>query len=133
MKTKTLLSLLISIVVIISLGVWMYFSLDGEFLAGDLLHAGIIILLVAFAGIIGFQRFRSEKRGEPAEDEFSKKVMRRAASTSFYVSLYWWLVFAYISENWQMEGGSLIGRGIMGMAIIFAISWFYYKWKGVSS
>jgi len=73
----------------------------------------------------------SERRGEPAEDELSKKIMQKAASTAFYISLYWWLVLSYLSENWKMETGSVIGRGILGMALIFVLSWVFCKIKGV--
>jgi peptidoglycan/LPS O-acetylase OafA/YrhL len=111
----------------------VYFSKNDSFEIADLMQYAIIIVLAAFALMFGIRRLRSERRGEPAEDELSKKIMQRAASTAYYVSLYWWLVLSYLSDNWQMETGSVIGRGILGMAIIFVLSWFFYKMKGVKS
>jgi peptidoglycan/LPS O-acetylase OafA/YrhL len=133
MKTKTSFVILLIGVVILSLGAWVYYSNNDSLEIADLMQYAIIVVLVAFALIIGIRRLKSERRGEPAEDELSKKIMQRAASTAFYISLYWWLVLSYLSDDWQMETGSVIGKGIMGMALIFVLSWFFYKMKGVES
>jgi len=114
MKTKTSFLILLIGVVIISLGAWVYYSKNDSLEIADLMQYGILLVLVAFALMIGLSRLRSERRGEPAEDELSKKIMQQAASTAFYVSLYWWLILSYVSENWDMETGSVIGRGILG-------------------
>ncbi len=133
MKTKSSFVILLIGVVILSLGAWVYYSKNDSLEIADLMQYAIIVVLVAFALIIGIRRLKSERRGEPAEDELSKKIMQKAASTAFYVSLYWWLIMSYLSENWEMETGSVIGRGILGMALIFVLSWFFYKMKGVES
>ena len=133
MKTRTSFVILLIGVVTLSLGAWVYYSKNDSLEIADLMQYAIIVVLVAFALIIGIRRLKSERRGEPAEDELSKKIMQRATSTAFYISLYWWLVMSYLSENWEMETGSVIGRGILGMALIFVLSWFFYKMKGVKS
>ena len=133
MKTKKFYVLLITIIVTLSLGAWLYYSKTGSFDIKDLLQSSIIVILVAFALIIGVQRLRSERRGEPAEDEYSKRVMQKAASTAYYLSLYLWLGLSYFNDKLQLETGLLIGRGILGMAILFALCWFYFKIKGVRS
>lgn len=133
MKTRTYFVILLIGVVTLSLGAWVYYSKNDTLEIADLMQYAIIVVLVAFALIIGFRRLKSERRGEPAEDEFSKKIMQRAAATSYYVSLYWWLALVYLSDNWQKETESLIGTGILGMAILFALCWVYYKIKGVKS
>jgi len=133
MKTKTSFLILLIGVVTLSLGAWVYFSKADPPGMADLTQYGIIILLVAFALIVGIRRLKSERRGEPAEDELSKRIMQKSASTAYYVSLYWWLVLSYLSERWEMETGSVIGRGILGMAVIFILSWFYFRLKGMKS
>ena len=133
MKTKTFFVLLVIGILTLSLGAWVYYSKSGSLELVDLSHYVIVFVLVALALIFGIRRLRSERRGEPAEDELSKKIMQRAASTAYYVSLYWWLVLVYLSNSWQMETESLIGTGILGMAIIFALCWAYYKILGVKS
>ena len=111
----------------------MYFSVHDSFGVPEMLQSVVLLLLVAFALLMLVRRLRSERRGEPPEDELSKKIMQRTAASSYYVSLYWLLLLAYVSEDWQMEKGSLVGTGILGMAIIFAFFWFYYKIRGVKS
>ena len=133
MKTKTFFILLVSIIVTLSVGAWVYFSKNDSFEIVDLFQYVIIIVLVAFALLFGIRRLRSERKGEPSEDELSKKIMQKAAATSYYGSLYWWLALVYLSDNWQKETESLIGTGILGMAILFALCWVYYKIKGVKS
>jgi len=131
MKTKASFLIILIGVVTLSLGAWVYYSKNDSLEIADLMQYTIIVVLVVFALLIGIRRLKSEKRGEPAEDELSKKIMQKAASMAFYISLYWWLVLSYLSENWEMETGSVIGRGILGMALIFVLSWFFYKMKGV--
>jgi len=131
MKSRTSIVILLIGVITLSLGAWVYYSKNDKLEIADLMQYAIIFVLVAFALIIGLSRLRSERRGEPAEDELSKKIMQKAASTAFYISLYWWLVLSYLSENWKMETGSVIGRGILGMALIFVLSWVFCKIKGV--
>ena len=133
MKKRSSLLILLIGVVTLSLGAWVYYSKNDTLEIADLMQYAIIIVLVAFALILGIRRLKSERRGEPAEDELSKKILQQAASTAFYVSLYWWLVLSYLSDNWDLDSGSVIGRGILGMAIIFVLSWFFVKMKGVKS
>lgn len=133
MSKRTSVFIILTSVVILSLGAWMYYSVNGSFRISDLLLIAILLLLVAFALLMLVRRLRSERRGEPAEDELSKKIMQRTAASSYYVSLYWLLVLAYLSEDWQMEKGSLMGTGILGMAIIFALCWSFYKIRGAKS
>ena len=61
-------------------------------------------------------RLKSERRREPVEDELSIKIMRKASSAAYYISIYMWLVFMYISDKIELESHSLIGVWILGMA-----------------
>ncbi len=133
MKTRTILILLISAVVALTLGAWVYYSMKVSFEPVGFMQYLIAFVLVAFALMIGIRRMRSERKGEPAEDELSKRIMQRAASTAYYVSLYWWLALIFISDNIPMEISSLMGTGILGMAVIFAFCWFYYKIRGIKT
>ena len=133
MKTKSYFIVLLSIVVALSIGGWVYFSRDGSVQLVDITQYAMVIVLVAFALLFGIRRFGSARRGEPVEDELSKKIMQKAAATSYYLSLYWWLVLSYLSDDSEMETGSMIGTGILGMAILLALSWIYFRMKGVKS
>lgn len=99
----------------------------------DFLHIGIITLIVGFAVFIGFKRLRSEKRGEPAEDELSKKILQRAAATSYYISLYIWVILIFLKDRVEFETEELLGSGILAMAATFGISWLIIKSKGIKN
>ena len=91
----------------------------------------ILSVVVVFAIIVGVRRFKSLKHGEPAEDEYSKKIMQKTAAYSFYVSLYLWLVVSYFSEGSEMDTQQVIGLGVVGMAIVFVVSWVFVKLLGL--
>ena len=89
-----------------------------------------ILLVLAFAVFLGIRRFRSIKKSQPPEDEMLKNVLKRAAGTAYYLSLYSWLAMMYFSDKIEMEISSFIGLGIIIMAVEFALSWVYYNFFG---
>jgi len=97
-----------------------------------LMLAGAIIL-VGFAVYTGLVRIKSTIQKEPVEDELSKKIMTKASSISYYVSIYLWLIIMYLSDKTTLESHSLIGAGILTMAIIFLLSWIGVKMYGVKN
>jgi peptidoglycan/LPS O-acetylase OafA/YrhL len=129
---KSYLVLVISILVLATTIFWLFSSDTGLTLQG-MAQFGIILVLVGFGMYFGLSRLNSVKRGEPAEDEFSRRILQKASSVSYYISLYMWLAVMYFSDRIKMETHSLIGTGIMGMAVIFFISWIYYKIWGTKN
>jgi peptidoglycan/LPS O-acetylase OafA/YrhL len=97
----------------------------------ELSSLGVILALVGFAVFILIRRIKSWKSGEPQEDELSKKVMLRTSSLSYYVSLYFWVFLLWLKDRVAFEQEELLGTGILGMALIFALSWVYYHFRGV--
>jgi hypothetical protein len=88
----------------------------------------IQFVVLAFAIIVVFRRLKSAKQNLPAEDELSKSILLKAAATSYYVSLYLWLAFMFFEEHIDLERSTLIGLGILGMAVIYALSWVYHNY-----
>jgi peptidoglycan/LPS O-acetylase OafA/YrhL len=126
---RTILIFVICLLVLMAVLVWVFDSKMSGGLPEILMVAGVFII-VGFAAFIGIQRAASVARKEPLEDELSKKVMMKTASLSYYISLYLWLFIMYISDRTTMETHTLIGAGILGMAIIFFLSWLYSKFFG---
>jgi hypothetical protein len=89
------------------------------------------LILIGFGAFFGLSRLRSAKRGEPPEDELSKKILQKASSVSYYISIYMWLGFGYLSDKTKIESHTLIGAGILGMAILFFACWIFYKIRGM--
>jgi hypothetical protein len=57
--------------------------------------------------------------------------MLRASSLAFYISLYLWLFVMYISDKTTLPAHSLIGAGILGMAVVFLFSWLGVRIFGI--
>ena len=129
---KAILMFFVAALVLITCGLWFFSSGSGTKQV-DLLQFGIIILVVAFAVFVGFKRLGSARRGEPTEDELSKKVLQKTAAFSFYISLYMWVAMIYLSDKIKMESDALIGAGILGMAVIYAICWIVFNFTGVKN
>jgi peptidoglycan/LPS O-acetylase OafA/YrhL len=129
---KAVLMFLVAALVLITCGLWFFSSSSGT-KPVDLLQFGVIILVVAFAVFVGFKRLGSSRRGEPAEDELSKKVLQKTAAFSFYISLYMWVAMIYLSDKIKLESHSLIGAGILGMAVIYVICWIVFNFTGVKN
>jgi peptidoglycan/LPS O-acetylase OafA/YrhL len=116
-------SLLIFIIVFLVIGTVVLWILNSGLNSLNLLMLGCISIVVLFALFNGIKRFRSASRGEPAEDELSKKMLTKASSISYYISIYFWLVLMNFSDRIKLESHSLIGAGVLGTAIIFALCW----------
>ena len=99
----------------------------------EILTVAVIFILVGFAIIFGIRRMKSISRKEPLEDELSKKVTMKAASLSYYISIYLWLFIMYMSNETSLETHTLIGTGIIAMAVIFFLSWIYAKFFGINN
>lgn len=127
---KSILILLISLLVVITTGLWIYFS-KKPLNSGEILQFGVIFIIVLFAVFLGVRRLNGMKQGLPSEDEFSKKLMEKASSRSYYISIWLWLIMMYIGYEKTDHPEKLFGAGILGMAIIFALSWVYYRFKGM--
>jgi peptidoglycan/LPS O-acetylase OafA/YrhL len=127
---KAVLVFIVAALVLATVAVWI-FSVPATLKLMDLVSFGVIIIIVAFAVFIGFKRLNSARRGEPAEDELSKKIMQKTASLSYYISLYWWLVIMYFIDKLNYETHTFIAAGILGMAVIFAGCWLVFNFRGV--
>jgi hypothetical protein len=129
---KSVLIIVVAILVLITAGFWlMKTNMTGGLI--EILQFAVLLILVIFALIIGIQRFRSAKKGEPVEDEYSKSIMLRTSSTSYYISIYLWLFLMYYSDKINLESHTLIGVGILGMAVTFFICWAAHKMLGVKN
>ena len=118
---RTIVGFVVSALVLVSTAIWV---LKGR-IAGntrEMVMVAVALVVVGFAVYLGISRLRSHQRHEPAEDELSKKVMLRASSLAYYISIYLWLFVMYISDKTTLETHSLVGAGILGMAVVFFLA-----------
>jgi peptidoglycan/LPS O-acetylase OafA/YrhL len=127
---KSYLLLIISALVLLTTFLWLV-NTKKPINAFEIGQFGIIFVLIGFGVLVGISRLKSEKRGEPVEDELSKKILLKASSISYYISLYMWIGLMYFCDKIKLENHTLIGAGILGMAITFLICWIIYKIKGM--
>ena len=98
-----------------------------------ILPGGILLIIVIFMIPFVKRRYFDVKKGFPYEDERTKKVMVNAAAKAYYISLYWLLAISFsveVLEIIELDVGGAIGTGIVGMAIIFGICYWYFNRKG---
>lgn len=122
--------LLITLLVLGTIILWIAGS-EFSLPVTEIVQFAVIILLVGFGIYIAITRLRSVRRGEPAEDELSKRIMQKASSLAFYISIYVWLAISYMSEHLGLRTGVWIGAGIVGMALLWAILVIYFKLRGL--
>lgn len=129
MKRSTI-AFIVTGIVVVTAAMW-YFNTDFSSSWGDNSQFVVILILAIFGGIMGYRRLTSEKRGEPAEDEMSKRLLQKASSMSFYISLYLWVAIMYFDGKNIVETEVLFGWGILGMGVIFAICWVVFRFVGI--
>lgn len=117
----------LAVLVLATMVVWMLHS-ESSNSGTTILMISIQLVVLVFAVIVVYKRWSAAKQKLPAEDEMSKNIRQRGAATSYYVSIYMWLVLMYFEEDINLEGHTLIGAGILGMAIIFGLSWVYHTY-----
>ena len=129
---KTIVGFVISALVLASLALW---ALKGQVSGNiqEIVMFGIVLVLVGFAVYLSVSRARSLRRGEPGEDELSRKVMTRASSLAYFISIYLWLFIMYISDKTSLAAHSLVGAGILGMAVVFLFCWLGVKAFGMKN
>jgi peptidoglycan/LPS O-acetylase OafA/YrhL len=129
---RSVLVFAIALMVLLTTGLW-YFQPNIRLHSTDIWHFGIIIILVGFALYVGFRRLASERRGEPVEDELSKKILQKAASWSYYFSLYMWVAMIYIKDRVKMDTEEILGTGILVMALAFGVFWTIFYLTGIKN
>jgi uncharacterized membrane protein len=102
-------------------------------LAGGVAGVAIAIIILAFAAFVFARGSRDLKHGFPLRDERSRRVIEKATSMAFYLSMYSLLAIGFLSEDVirfrDVSQATGIAVGIM--AIMFAVFWAYYSRKGI--
>lgn len=94
----------------------------------------VIAILSLTLGIFAFVRqtikkARDIESGAPSEDEFTKLARVYAGHRAFLCSMYlWFLIFAFNTSFTKNE--TMLGIGILGSALIYGVSLWYYKATG---
>jgi len=129
---RTLVIFMVAFLVLATTAIW-FFTSTSEFKPVDLLQFGVILVVVGYGLFFGYKRLTSVKRGEPVEDELSKKVVQKAAALSYFISLYLWVFMIWLKDRVSLDTEELLGSGILAMAVIFGISWVVINFRGIKN
>jgi peptidoglycan/LPS O-acetylase OafA/YrhL len=126
---RTILVVILAVLVVVTFILWITNS-EKSFDFGSILMFVIPVVILVYAVLLIRKRWVDAREQMPAEDELSKSIRLKSGYTSFQISLFLWLVIGSIEDRVDLEGHTIIGAGIMGMAIIFALSWLYHRFIG---
>ena len=141
MKTKNIegkekirmIALIVISLFVIATGIMFSFkSFTKGNIAGAIGGSFIAITILVFAIFVFRRGNRDLKEGYPLKDERSKKVIEKASSLAFYVTLYLLLAIGFLSEDVIKfrDVSQATGLAVAGMAILFAVFWAHYNKKG---
>lgn len=129
---KAIISAVLAVLVVGTIALWIInaersaetpLKLNGT----SILMIAVAVVILVYGVLAILKGFRDARNKVPSQDELSKKILLRGAATSYYLSIYLWLAIMFFEERIKLERHSLIGAGILGMAIIFALSWLYHR------
>jgi peptidoglycan/LPS O-acetylase OafA/YrhL len=123
---KVIVTVVGTLTVIAGVIVWLSMP-SVEINRNEILMLVSLILVVGFALFLAYGRYRNARQNLPVEDEMSRNILRRGAATSYYLSLYLWLAIMMFEPSLKLDRSSLIGAGILGMAVLYALSWIYHR------
>ena len=94
----------------------------------------IIAILILLIGAVTFIRQTISKKrdietGDPTEDEFTKLAKIYAGNQAFLYSMYLWLLIFVFNSSFS-KNETMLGIGILGSALIYGLSLWYFKTTG---
>ena len=99
----------------------------------SILVIGIAILTLLLGIFAFFKQATNRKKQldniEPLDDEFTKLAKVYAGNQAFNYSLYLWLVL-FVFNSYFTKNETLLGIGILGSALIYGISLWYFQKTG---
>lgn len=122
--------MLVSIAVLGTTAFWFFFK-EKSVSSADVISVGVIVVLVGFGIWFTIRRFSSAKRGEPQEDELSRKIMQKTAAWSYYISLYIWVFMIWLKDRVTLDTEEVLGAGILSMAVIFMLCFIFLRLRGL--
>lgn len=127
---RGIIALLVSATVLGTAAFW-FFGMEKSVNVHEIVSFGIIIVLVGFGIWFAVRRFSSAFKGEPQEDELSKRIVQKAAAWSYYISLYMWVFMIWLKDRVTMDTEEVLGAGILAMAVIFMLSFIFHRLRGM--
>jgi len=130
-KPEILIGGIVAILVVSSLVV--YFLTIRTVGALDLVSGAIIVIIIALAIYILWDRTKNIRKGLPAKDERLTTISYRAGYYGFIAAIWTAVaapVIADILLGRELEGHLVTALVVLTSALVFMLSYFYLAWKG---
>ena len=125
--------IIVSLFVIATGTLWALNAFTKGDITGGVTGSLFTITILAFAIFVFVRGNKDLRNGYPLQDERSKRVLEKASSKAFYVSLYLLLAIGFLSGDLikfrDVSQATSIAVG--GMTLLFALFWVYYNKKEI--
>lgn len=108
-------------------------AFENKDIAGAVVGVVIAITIIVFALFLLIKGNRDVKEGYPLKDERSKRVLEKASSMAFYITLYLLLAIGFLSDSTIKfrDVSQATSVAVGGMTLLFLILWIYYNKKEI--
>jgi hypothetical protein len=135
MKNRRPFILLLIIIILIAITFLLWIIQDiiiKGMTTSSLIMIGAAIILLVFAIYAVRKVYINSKSGFPYKDERTRKIESKAGAVAFYVGIYWLLAIGIAIDAFKLNipASSVPGLGILGMAVIFGLSYWHFSRKG---
>lgn len=133
-KIRMVAIIILSLFVIATGTLWSMNTLEKGDIAGAVTGGLIAITILVFAIFVYIRGNKDLREGFPLKDERSERVVEKASSKAFYVSLYLLLAVGFLSSEGMInfrDVSQAIGLSMGGMALLFAIFLAFYNRKEI--
>ena len=138
MKTRSIayIKFFVSALIAVLAAFWVV-KTDQPFNSMAYIVLGVMIFLSGFALYQGIRALKNERAGLKPEDELSRRIKEKAAATAYKVSIFMWLfcllfVIDLIPVHTIAQAKIIVAFGMVGMTLIFIITWLYLSKVGIS-
>ena len=129
---KVFLPIFVLTWIIVLTGLWLVQPANSSSSVLEYVFIGVLLVFFIMGIYLAYGRIKRKKQGLHEEDELSRKVAQKAAAISYYLSLFLWLVLIYMQSHVIINIKWLFSTGMIGMAIIFVISWVIINNRGIN-
>jgi uncharacterized membrane protein len=132
-KARLALITIISLLVLATGVLFTWTSYNKGGIAGAALSSIISLTILGFFFFTFIRSSKDLKEGYPIKDERSARVLEKASSKAFYISLYLLLAMGFFSDSLIKfrDVSQATSLAVGGMALLFFACWLYYNGKAL--
>jgi predicted membrane protein len=132
-KDKTKFGIFIALLIMVSItfAMWFFQEFKNKEMSLETVFIPVFMIIILSLLVMVFvHNYKSIKQNEPVEDERSKKATMRAASLSFFISIYLLLFIGWFGDDYFERASQATGLAIGIMAVIFISLLLYFQKRG---